>query len=1169
MSQRFTHRVAACLIAAAVCSQICFAQTSTAQITGTVTDASRAAVPDARVTAENVATGIQRSTNSGAEGYYTIPYLQPGKYEITVQKEGFRPISRSGITLNVSQSARIDFVLEVGTVTETLKVDAQAPLIQSADSAVGSLVESRRIMDLPLNGRDAFALAGLAPGVNPTGGGATPHISGSQTSTSEVQIDGASAVTANVIGGLNRLVYEPQVDAVQEFSVQVNGLAAEYGRFAGGVLNVVTKSGTNVFHGTAYDFLRNSELDANNFFANRAGQGKGSFKRNQWGGTVGGPVWIPPLYNGKDKTFFFVGYEATNVRSQSVFAGTVPIPAWRAGDFSTLRNASGNLIAIYDPLTVQADPSNPGQFIRSPFPNNIIPQDRPSSVAMNAVKFFPAPNAVPVNAYTNVNNFVLSGTAPSNNYRVDSRLDQNWSEKLRTSLRISRSWNDATAFNAFANAATPGDGGGVSSSDAWSATLDNTISFSPTLVADVRYLFSRNHYDRSPFGVGFDVTSLGMPGYLNENGAAGVKAFPRMDFAGALSTLGQYYTPDFEAYTNHAIAGSLIKVFTRHTMKVGGEYRKFFVNYKQLCCSTGAFYFNPGWTQHEINTPSATAGSPIASFLLGLANSANTDQAFAPAVASPYYAAYVQDDWKITSKLTLNLGLRYEISPPHTERYDRLSYFNPYQASPIAGSVPPPACAACGNLLGAMNFTTGSSRRQFPTNWTNVGPRFGFAYSVTAKTVLRGGFGIVYPPSPLSAGGASIGVAGYGASTGQSFSYDSGRTIVATLSNPFPFGFVAAQGRVGGAGTFLGLGPGDSVFLNNKSPYVEQWNLNIQRSLPGSVILEVGYVGSHGINLIDGDSVGESDTLDQIAPQYMSLGSKLLDLVPNPFYGTITNPNSPLSAQMVQYGQLLRPYPQYTDVGLYRRPEAQSIYHSLTIRAEKRFSHGLSFLLAYTAGKSIDDGSSVAWWEGPQGGGIMDQYNRRLDRSVSPWDVSQRLVISYVYELPFGKGRRFANKLPGGANLLISGWQFNGISTFQTGTPLIIGTLNNNTGAYSVAQRPNNNGQTAAISDPTIDRWFNTSVFSQPASYTFGNTARTLPDVRNPGVANNDLSLFKNTYIGSEGRLNLQYRLEMFNAFNTAQFAGPGAIISTGNFGVISSVATPSRQIQMALKLLW
>jgi hypothetical protein len=529
----------------------------------------------------------------------------------------------------------------------------------------------------------------------------------------------------------------------------------------------------------------------------------------------------------------------------------------------------------------------------------------------------------------------------------------------------------------------------------------------------------------------------------------------------------------------------------------------------------------------------------------------------------------VQDDWKVTSRLTLNLGLRYEVSPPHTERYDHLSYFNPYQASPIAGKVPASACAACGNLLGAMNFTTAGGRRQLPTNWTNVGPRAGFAYSVTAKTVLRGGFGIIYPPSPLSAGGASIGVAGYSASTSQSFSYDSGRTIVATLSNPFPFGFVTGQGGAGGAATFLGLGPGDSVFLNNKSPYVQQWNFNLQRSLPGNIILEFGYVGSHGINLIDGDSVGESDTLDQIAPQYMSLGPKLLEVVANPFYGVITDPNSPLSARTVQYGQLLRPYPQYTDVGVYRRPEAQSVYHAFTLRAEKRFSHGLSFLLGYTAGKSIDDGSSVAWWEGPQGGGIMDQYNRRLDRSISPWDVSQRLVISYVYELPFGRGRRFANQLPKGLSLLISGWQFNGISTFQKGTPLIIGTFNNNSGVYSVAQRPNNNGRTAALSDPTIGRWFNTSVFSQPASYTFGNTARTLPDVRNPGVTGSDLSVFKNTYLRAEQKLNLQYRLEMFNAFNTAQFAGPGATIGAGNFGVISGVASPARQIQMALKLVW
>jgi hypothetical protein len=433
---------------------------------------------------------------------------------------------------------------------------------------------------------------------------------------------------------------------------------------------------------------------------------------------------------------------------------------------------------------------------------------------------------------------------------------------------------------------------------------------------------------------------------------------------------------------------------------------------------------------------------------------------------------------------------------------------------------------------------------------------------------------MLYPPSALTAGGASIGVAGFSGGTGFIGTQDSMRTVKTYLSDPFPDGFNYPPGRAGGAATNLGLTPGDAVFLGNESPYVQQWNLNIQRLLPADLLVEAGYLGSRGINLIDGDGLtGTRDTLNQLPASYMSLGPELVRVVPNPFFGVITNPTSPLSARNIAYGQLLRDYPHYTNVNLYRRPQARSIYHAFTARIEKRFSQGFGFLLAYTASKSIDDGSGVAWWQGPTGVDVLDHYNRSLEKSISQWDVPQRLVISYIYELPLGKGKRFLGSLPAGANLLVSGWQLNGISTFQSGTPLIVNTVLNNTGIYTPGQRPLNNGKSAKISggstDSRLARWFDTSVFSQPPAFTFGNLGRALPDMRTPGQRNTDLSIFKNTYFGPDGRLNLQYRLEMFNAFNTPQFAAPGTTINTGNFGVISGVAVAPRQIQMALKFIW
>lgn len=1161
------------ILSTIVCAVLLTAQTPTGTIQGTVEDATGGVVPDVKIVIENAATNERRELRTDEAGRYVQPFLPPGTYIVTAEKPGFRIVVQENVKVDVGQNRSLTLKLELGGVAQEIRVQALAPPIDVNTSTVAQVIENKRIADLPLNGRSAFALAALSPGVNPTGGGATPHISGSQTSTSEVQIDGTSTITAGVIAGMNRLVYEPQVDAVQEFNVQVNGLSAEYGRFAGGVINVVTKSGTNTLHGSAYDYLRNSKLDANNFFANRAGRGKGPFKRNQWGGTVGGPIVIPHVYDGRNKTFFFFGFEGTNARSQSVFSTTVPPDEWRRGDFANLRTAAGAPILIYDPLTGRPDPANPARFIRTPFAGNRIPVDRMDPVAVNAMKYFPAPNTPPINPNTFANNFVTAGSAPSNSYRSDSRIDHNWTSWWRMFGRVSVGWNDAIQFNAFGNAAMPGDGGGITHGANRSVSLDNVFTLSPTLIANVRYGFGRTLYRRDNFGEGFDLTSLGFPSYLPQVAARNLLIFPKMDFAGSVSALGQSFTKDVEAYMNHSVLASITKILTGHTLKAGFEYRNFFVNYFQFGSPSSSYNFNSAWVQEEISTPSSTAGFPLASFLLGLPASGSISHSPTFSIAGPYYAGYFQDDWKVTRNLTLNLGLRYEVQVPRTERYNQLSQFVLDAPSPIAGKVPANACAACGDLRGAFVFMDNNRRSQLDTNWKNFGPRFGFAYAAGHNTVFRGGYGIMYPPSSAAAGGASLGVTGFSSGTGAIFTNDAMRTVRTYLRDPFPNGFNLPLGRNGGPATNLGLGPGDAVFGGNTAPYVQQWNFTIQRSLPAKIVIEVGYLGSRGVHLIDGDSGGDAgDPLDQLPAEYMALGPRLLQVVPNPFFGVITNPTSPLSAPTVEYRQLLRPYPQYTDVSIHRRPQANSIYHAMTLRVEKRFSQGFSFLASYTAGKSIDDGSAVAWWEGPTARSFLDHYNRRLERSVSSWDVAQRLVVNYLYELPFGKGKRFLSSLPRSANLIVAGWQVNGITTFQSGTPLIIAVPQNNTFIYTRSQRPNNTGRSARVTggttDERINRWFDTSVFSQPPSYTFGATGRTLPDARNPGLRTSDISVFKNNYFGPENRLNVQYRLEMFNAFNTPQFGGPGTLLGSPNFGVITS-AGAARQIQMALKLLW
>jgi hypothetical protein len=1138
-------------------------------------------IPDVAVQITNVATNEIKELRTSESGRYVQPFLLPGTYTVRVEAQGFRPELRNDVKLDVGQNRAVDFTLEIGSVTQEVVVTAAPPPIDVNTSSIGQVIENKRVMDLPLNGRAVFNLAYLTPGVNPTGGGATPAMGGGRNATSELQIDGMTDIAPENNIGINARVYEPQVDSVEEFSVQVNSLAAEYGRFAGGVINVVTKSGTNSFHGTAYDYLRNSTLDANEFFANRAGKGKGSFKRNQWGGTLGGPIYLPGIYNGRDKSFFFVGFEGTNARSQTVYTGTMPIDDWRTGNYSNLKTSSGQPITIYDPLTVRQDPNNPGKYIRDPFAGNRIPHTRMDPVAMNMMKYFPQPNSAPTNPYTNSNNFTNAGTGPSDSYRIDTRIDHNFTQKWRMFTRVSTGWSDSVSFNGFGNIATS-SGSGSGSGRQTNISMDHTFTIAPTLIANIRYGFGRTRSTSLPFSDGIDHVALGLPQYYQDAAALEGREFPRMDFGGAVASLGQSgWTRLFMAPMVHSVPGSVTKILSNHTIKFGGEYRKLLINFQQAGYPSGQFSFNNGWTQQEITTSSTTAGFPLASFLLGLPGSGQMTHDGTAASASTYWAAYIQDDWKVTRKLTLNLGLRYDLDIPRTERYDRYSYFNMYETSPIAGQVAASACPSCGNLKGAMYFVTPDDRRQTPTDSNNFGPRFGFAYSATKKMVIRGGYGIAYPPSALQAAGTTgaPGMEGFRDTTNFNGTFDSMRTISAYLSNPFPDGFNFPPGRSLGAATKLGLGIGESNFDAWKNSLIQQWNFNIQHELPGNMVAEIGYLGNRGMGLIDGDGTYQYNQLD---PSYLSMGSDLLKIVPNPFYGIITNPTSSLSKPTVEYRQLQRPWPQYTGMGSFRKPRADSIYHGMTIRLDKRFSRGFSFLVAYTAGKLIDNGSSAVSFLGPIASSVelgisaakLNSYNHRLERSVSSMDIAQRFVASYVYEFPIGKGKRFLANAHPAVNLFVSGWQVNGITTFQSGNPMIVAALSNNTNIYS-GQRLNNSGQSAKLTGGTTDermaQWFNTSVFSQPAAYTFGNVSRTLPDVRVPGQRSTDLSFFKNTFFGPDEKLNLQYRVEMFNAFNTTHFGRPGPGFGYGSFGVISSTQAlvGPRQIQMALKLIW
>jgi hypothetical protein len=1159
----------------AALSAATWAQTTTGTIQGRINDGSGAAIPQARVTVVNEETSIEQTTTSSAEGNFALPYVPPGVYTVTAQKAGFEKAVTTGVRLNVQQTVALNIAMKIGNIATSVEVTAAAVQLSTSTSSVASVIQGRAIVDLPLNGRNPFALANLVPGVIPQSNGSnsyTPWISGGRNASSEITIDGTSVILPENNVSINQTGYTPIVDSVAEFSVISNAMAAEYGRTGGGVINVATRSGTNEIHGALFEFLRNSVLDANSWANNRNSVARAAFQRNQFGGSIGGPLSIPKLYSGRNRTFFFFAEQSTRTRSASNAQASVPIDAWRRGDFSDLRNGSGQLITIYDPMTVfcesACDTAN-AVYARLPFTGNIIPTERFDPIARKLLGYWPQQNARPTNQFTYQNNFFASGKAPSQEDKIDSRIDHNFSEKFRMYGRGSYSLGTSTSFNGFGSIATS-IGSGFNSTDQYNISLNGVYTFSPTTVLNVNYGFARQVIITRPFSQGIDLTTLGFPQAIQNAAATQNLEFPDITFGGNtnVSKLGQatYTTLNMVPYS-HIIRPDVTKVLSRHTIKFGGEFRKMFMNFRQHGQPSGSFSFNSAVTQRVVGTAtSQTQGNGFASFLLGIPASGTMEHTYAIATASAYFGLYAQDDWKVTRKLTLNIGLRYDVDVPRTERYNRLSYFDIDAPSPIAGKVP-----GFPNLKGAMRFATPDNRHQTPTDLNNWGPRFGFAYQATPKTVFRSAYGIIYSGSVMQAAGTSgsAGTEGFRGSTNMIVSSNGGRTFDATMSNPYPNGFNfplgAPEGPYSGANTNLGLGIGESFFNDYRNPVIQQWNTTIQREFGRGFVIEVGYLGSKGSHLIDGES---SMSYNQLPPSYFALGNQLLSTnqVPNPFYGIVTNPNSTLSRPTIPYNQLLRPYPQYTSVSAFRKPQANSTFHSFTLRGEKRFSDGLTALISFTAGKLIDDASQTVTFLG-EAGTKQDFYNRAAERSISAQDVSRRLVISADYQLPIGRGKALLSSPPKAVDFILGGWQLNGILTFQTGVPLKISNGGNFTNLGSPGQRPNNNGQSGKLENPTMERYFNTSVFSQAGNFTFGNTSRTSPDLRTPSQNNLDASIFKRFH--ATERATFEFRAEAFNATNHPTWNVPGTDVSNvGSFGVITA-KSGSRVMQLALKLLF
>lgn len=1137
------------------------AQTQTGRLQGLVTDSTGAAVPNAGIEVADATTGGLRKTDSNAEGRYAVVLL-PGTYAVTITKTGFRRSTHSSVKLDVGQVLDVNVSLEVGDVATTVDVSAAAPPLATADSIVQTSIGSRSIRDLPLNGRLVLNLAATVPGVFTGTSSAsgqndnyTPQIGGGRMMTSEAILDGAPLSVADPTGGARVMGgLPPSPDAVQEFAVQINGLPAQYGRMGGGVINIATKSGTNALHGTVREFVRNSALDANDFFSNKNGVKLRSFKRNQYGFSTGGPAYIPHVYNGRNRTFFFVDLERTNERSPSSATTTLPMAEWRQGDFSNLLNFRGVPITIYDPLTTR--PDGAGGWTRDAFPGNRIPIGRMNPVSLKILPYYPEPNRSSTNQYTPLNNWFNSGTTVVDTSNLTIRADHNWSQSWRSYWRVNRSRYHIAPLQLVG-----GNAADVSSDNVrprWNGVWDNTVIINPTTTVDVSFNVTRWEYDLFPTSMGFNSDTLGLPAALRLQSSAEWPHFPGVSVSGVVGRGGGGGLTWLSNSGN--IAASLTKVAGAHTIKAGMEYRKFFLNFFQPSAPNGSFSFSDDWTRRDPFTFSDSQGFGFATFLLGTLSGGSLNNVPRQALASSYWAGYVQDDIRVSQKFTLNIGLRWDVDTPRTERYNRMSLYELDKPSPIAGKVP-----QFPNLVGAMRFLDQDHRQQTPAVWSQYAPRLGFAYQVNGKTVVRGAYGIIYDASPMQVAYHNGGFEGYRLSTPVITTRD-GVTPIASFSNPFPDGFLTPSRS---PSTNLGFAVSESWIPFWESPRVQEWNLNVQRELPGRMTIEVGYIGNKGTHLQNGDTT----PYDQLDPKYLSLGNQLRQQVPNPFYGVITDPRSALSSQTVEYGQLLRPYPQLTGLNLNWRPNGNSIYHAATVRVERRFSGGLSLLAAFTGGKVISDCEGSGFFSSAGGSAAQDTYNRRAERAVSQEDIARRLVVSGSYQLPIGKGKRLlagANRL---TETLLGGWQVNGLWTWQTGMPIPILQPVNQAGIYNGRQRPNNNGTPAAYTSGSkqdkVAHWFDASVFSITPPYQFGTAPRTLTSVRQPGIANVDTSLFKVFPILSEHRLDAQFRLEVFNVMNKAQFGRVNSTIGSAATGNITSVAMNPRQSQLGLKLVF
>ena len=1166
------------------------AQSTNASLTGRVTDPNKAVIRDATVTVINTGTGIHYAGLTNETGTYYVSNLPPGRYRIEIVKLGFKAVIQSGLILHVQDALEVNFEMMLGSSSESVTVEGDVPPLDAESSTLGTVVEQRKANELPLNGRNVFNLIVLAPsvvpqgsstgtpvGVNPFGWG-NYQVNGSFGNQSAEYLDGQPLN----IGYINLPVLIPTQDSIQEFRVQTSNLGAEWGKFAGGVTNLSTKGGTNVLHGEAYEYLRNRIFNANDFFLSATHKPKPPWVQNQFGAEVGGPLRIPG-HDGRTRTFWFLSGEGFRLRTGQPFSATVPTADERAGNFSSINTQ------LMDPCAgmVNSVGACPGSNATPvPFTGNVIPPGRINPTSRALVDLWPLPNSPGVVSSSGIiNNFNTVARTGGNQNQIVGRIDQDITSRQQLFFRLSH-WSvhdlpiDPLQNGLCADRCTE-------EYSTYAAALGYNYDISPTTIFDFNASLSRFKYNRIPTNAGFDLTSVGWPASYNDTIPSFMRTPPTPCVANIadniMCTQGQSFIQDRN--TQYNLSPSLTMIRGRHRYQFGMQFETGYEDYAQTNVASGSFDFCAP-------SQACFSGFPFADFLLGYAdNYSNFEnhffaQAVVPALTAGkqvYRGFYGSDTWHVTNRLALDLGLRYELQGPWSERYNRLSYFDPTATNYLTRLLP----ANSQPIQGDVFLVPPGSRNNIPLDKENFSPRLGFVYTPNLKMVVRGGYGIFWVPNYVSFALNPTNDMVNGASTTYTGTVD-GTHPFNSISLPFPNGVSPPPGRsLGTEGTqqFLTqvVQSITEAERDHQSAYVQQWNLDVERELPGGFLVSAAYVGSKGTHLeqyshqINQISDG---LLAQAAEQYASGGRSavtLLQSTPNPFF--IGGEALALAAPTTTVGQLLRPFPQYTGVQIAGQGSFDSIYHSLQVTVHRRFADAGSLLVAYTNSKLISDTDTLTSWLETGVGVIQDNNNLRGERSLSSQDVPQRLVISYVLDLPFGQGKRYLSNATGALNLLVGGWGIDGVTSFQKGFPLVFsnGQANDAT-LFGTGSRPNvvpgcPKGETVG-GLASLNQWFNTNCFVAPADFTFGDEPRVDASLRSQGVNNFDFAAFKRIMFDPYERSGLEFRVEFFNLFNRPQFAPPNTICCTSNnanFGVVTSTAqgTNPRLVQFALKFLF